>query len=107
MHSALWLVSAFIRDDDRLIKTGFLREFPMHVAAAAGEEQSRQLFPAGRPVFAFKFADLKRVFVVDDVLRQPIVVFVPDPGLEGNALAALRFVDVGRRIGRPALQRLS
>ena len=59
-----------------------------------------QFLPAGGTVFAFEFAGLEGVPVIQDILDQPVVFSLPGPGLERNSLTGFCFVDIGWGIGR-------
>jgi len=87
-------------DYNRLIEACFFGEFPYNRAAAAGEQKVCKLVSAGSAVFALESADLRCAAVVDDVLNESVTVVVPFPRLERNALTAVGFVDIWRRIGR-------
>ena len=92
------------RNDDRLVKARCLGKHPAHIPTSAGAEETADLFSPNRAVFACKLADLQGGSVVDDVLDEAVVFSDPVPGLEEDALAAFRLMDVGRGVGRLFLQ---
>ena len=69
-----------------------------------GKEQLRQFFSSCCSVLTLELADSECVFILNDILGQVIVFFVPDPGLEGNPLSFARRVNIRGRIRRLAQQ---
>ena len=80
------LYPLFLRHNDWLIKPRLLRELPGHLTAAARVKKPRHFFSAGRPVLALELAGLQSPFVLNNVLRQFIIVSLPFPGLKRDAL---------------------
>ena len=56
-----------------LIEAGFLREFPLHFAAAVRSKQVCKFPSAGGSVFTVELAYLQSIFIVNDVLGKLIV----------------------------------
>ena len=84
----------FLSNNDGLIKAAFFGEQPIHLTEAAIKEQLCQLVTAGCAVFAFKFADRKRFFIINYVLDKLVFFANPLPSLKGYPLTFFGLVDI-------------